>query len=320
MNESPGKRAIIVGLFVLTGIAFLISGILMIGNLHETFKQKMKVSALFEDVNGLQVGNNVWFSGVKIGTVNNMDFHGKSQVKVFFKIETQARAYIRKDAKVKISTDGLIGNKILVIYGGTPLFAEVEEGDTLGVEKTFSSEDMINTLQDNNNNLKSITGDFKIISKKLANGEGTIGKLLSDSSIYTHMDSAAASLQNASAKAEQLIASLSAFSSGLTKKGTFANQLATDTVVFNSIKGSVFQLQKIADTASVFINNLKIAGNNPKSAVGVLLHNEQTGADLKTTISNLESSSKNLNKDLEGLQHSFLLRRYFKKEEKKNDK
>ena len=316
MNEPSDKRGIIVGLFILIGIAILIGGILIIGNLHETFKQKMQVTVLFEDVNGLQVGNNVFFSGVKIGTVNNLEFYGKSQVKVIFKIETKVQSYIRKDAKVKISTDGLIGNKILVIYGGTSVAGEVQENDTLSTGKTFSSEEMINTLQDNNNNLKAITGDFKIISKKLVNGEGTIGKLLKDSSVYTNIDAATASLRQAAAKAEQLITSLSTFSSGLNKKGTFANQIVTDTVVFNSMKSSAFQLQKIADTASVFISDLKHAGSNPKSSIGILLHDEESGAHLKATIKNLESSSQKLDEDLTAVRHSFLLRGFFKKKAK----
>jgi phospholipid/cholesterol/gamma-HCH transport system substrate-binding protein len=54
--------------------------------------------------------------------------------------------------------------------------------------------------------------------------------------------------------------------------------------------------------------------------VGILLHDEQAGADLKTTIYNLNNSSEKLNKDLEALQHTFLLRGYFKKESKKNGK
>jgi phospholipid/cholesterol/gamma-HCH transport system substrate-binding protein len=69
-------------------------------------------------------------------------------------------------------------------------FAEVEEGDTLGVEKTFTSEDMINTLQENNINIKAITDDFKTISKTLAAGEGTIGKLIADSSVYANINAA----------------------------------------------------------------------------------------------------------------------------------
>ena len=147
MNESPNKRAIIVGVFVIIGLIFLLSGILIIGNLRETFNRKMELVSLFDDVGGLQPGNNVWFSGVKVGTVSSMEFFGKSQVEVNMNVALKAQQYIRKDAKVKISSDGIIGNKILVIYGGTDKFTEVEDGDTLEVEKTFTSEDMINTFQ-----------------------------------------------------------------------------------------------------------------------------------------------------------------------------
>jgi phospholipid/cholesterol/gamma-HCH transport system substrate-binding protein len=316
MNESPNKRAVIVGLFVFLGFVFLIAGTLMVGNLHETFTNKMEIVSLFDDVGGLQTGNNVWFSGVKIGTVSDLNFYGKSQVEVHLKIDIKTQQYIRKDAKVKLSSDGLIGNKILVIYGGTDKFAEVQEGDTLGVEKTFSSEDMINMLQENNKNILAITADFKTISKTLAAGEGTIGKLLTDSSVYSNINAATASLQSASAKADKLVGSLADFSSNLNKKGTLANELTTDTVVFNSVKASVLQLQQIADTATAIVTNLKLASSNPNSTIGVLLHDEESGTLLKETIKNLERSSIKLDEDLEAAQHSFLLRGYFKDKEK----
>jgi len=276
----------------------------------------MEIVAHFDEVNGLKKGNNIWFSGVKIGIVNNLNFYGKSQVEVSMKISTSAKQYIRKDAKVKISSDGLIGNKILVIYGGTELAGEVIEGDTLGVEKTFSSEDMINTLQENNKNALAITNDLKMISSRLSAGEGTLGKLLIDNSIYENINAATKSLKNTSEKAEQLVSSLVTFSSGLNTKGTLANELTTDTVVFNSIKASVKQLQLMADTATLFITNLKQAASNPKTSVGVMLYDEESGTRLKETIKNLESSSKKLDEDLEAAQHNFLLKGYFKKKEK----
>ena len=316
MNESPNKRAIIVGVFIFTGLVFLLAGILIVGDLRETFNRKMRLVSHFSDVGGLQRGNNVWFSGVKIGTVSSLEFSGKSQIEVSLNIAIKARQYIRKDAKVKLGTDGIIGNKILVIYGGTEQSAEVEEGDTLSVEKTFTSEEMINTLQDNNKNLLSITTDLKIISNRLAAGEGTIGKLLNDNSVYTNINNATLSLQNAAAKAQQLAGSLATFSSGLNKKGTLANELTTDTLVFNSVKASVARFRQIADTATLFISNLKKAGNNPKSSIGVLLHDEEAGAKLKETILNLDSSSKKLDEDLEAAQHNILLRGFFRKKAK----
>jgi phospholipid/cholesterol/gamma-HCH transport system substrate-binding protein len=320
MNESPNKRAVIVGLFVLLGLIFLAAGILTIGNLHETFTTKMRVNTVFEDVSGLQAGNNVWFSGVKIGTVKKVRFHGKSQVRVLMNIDEDAQQYIRKDAKVKISTDGLIGNKILIIYGGTPAAGVIEEDDTLGVEKTLSTEDMMNTFQESNENVQEITNDLKALTGKLNKGQGTIGKLLNDETIYKDITATTASLNKASERAQVLMASLSKFTSKLNDKGTLANDLVTDTVIFNSMKASITQLQHMADSASAMVNDLKKASSNPKSPVGVLLYDEETGAHLKESMKNLESSSAKLDEDLEALQHNFLLRRYFKKKVKEEKK
>jgi phospholipid/cholesterol/gamma-HCH transport system substrate-binding protein len=313
MNEPNKKRATIVGLFIIIGLIILVGGVLTIGNLHSTFQKKMTVSTIFNDVNGLQAGNNIWFSGVKIGTVKKLEFYGKSQVKVIMNININSRQYIRKDAKVKISSDGLIGNKILVIYGGSSFVAEVEEGDTLGNETMLNTDEILATLQQNNLNVLKLT-------TKLAEGEGTIGKLINNDSIYYSLFATINSLKLASAHAQTLIASLATFTDKLNKKGTLANDLVSDTSIFYSLKSSVLKIQTIADTATVVVNNLKEVTGNTKSPVGVLLHDEATGADLKSTISNLKSSSEKLDQDLEGLQHSFLLRKYFKKEAKNKKK
>ncbi|MEI6750598.1 MAG: MlaD family protein, partial [Bacteroidota bacterium] len=157
MNERINKRPIIVGLFIIIGLLFLVGGVLTIGNMHSTFQKKMTVSTIFGDVNGLQSGNNIWFSGVKIGTVKKMEFYGKSQVKVIMNINIESKQYIRKDAKVKISTDGFIGNKILVIDGGTSSVPEIEEGDTLINEISLSTDDIMSTFQQNNLNVLALT-------------------------------------------------------------------------------------------------------------------------------------------------------------------
>jgi len=310
MNEATNKRAIGVGVFIIIGLLLLVGGVMTVGNLHSTFQKKMTVSTVFGDVNGLQSGNNIWFSGVKIGTVKKIKFYGDREVMVIMNINIESKEYIRKDAKVKVSTDGLIGNKILVIYGGTSSFQEIEEGDTLSNELLFTTEDIMNTVQQNNLNILKLT-------KKLSDGEGTIGKLINSDSIYNNLASTSQSLKKASESAQYLIASLANFSTKLNKKGNLINDLASDTVVFNSMKLSALNLNKISDSANVFINNLNHASKNPKSPIGVMLHDEQAGANLKTTIINLESSSKKLDQDLEALQHSFLLRRYFKKKNKK---
>ncbi|PZX91910.1 MCE family protein [Flavobacterium aquariorum] len=320
MNESSNKRPLYVGLFIFIGMIFLFGGILMVGNLHETFKKKMQLVSVFDEVNGLQTGANVWLSGVKIGKVRSIRISNDRNVWVTLDIENTAQQFIVKDAKTKIGTDGLIGNKVVIIYGGTENSQSVNDGDTLQVGSTYSTENMMNTLQKNNENLLAITTDFKKISHKLTTNEGTIGKLLNDNVLYDNINSVALSLNNASAKADKLIVSLNEYSAKLNKKGSLANDLVTDTIVFSSIKKSVSELEKMTETANVFMENLKEASVDPNSAIGVLLHDKESGASLKKTIENLESSSEKLDEDLKAAQSSFLLRGYFKDKDKEAKK
>ena len=330
MQSKDNKRAIIVGLFIFLGLLFLLAGILAIGNLRSTFVRKIHLTAVFEDVNGLQSGNNIWYSGVKIGTVHNLSFFGDSQVRVTIKIDEKSQQYIRKDAKVKISTDGLIGNKIIVIYGGTVLAPPVVDGDTLGVEVTASSEEMIAVLQENNRNLLAITTDFKTISKNIAEGNGTVGKLLKDETLYNSLGVTLTSLQRSSAHAEKLTAAISDYGAKLNKEGSLANDLVTDTTVFKNVQASVQQLKQMTTTASDAADNLKTASTNLSNAtsklenknspIGVLLYDDASATHLKATLRNLDSGSEKLDENLRAVQDNFLLRRYFKKKKKAEEK
>ena len=106
--KTNNKRAATVGIFILFGVAIFIAGILTLGGQKKTFEKKVAVKAVFSDVGGLQEGNNVWFSGVKIGTIKKMNFTPNSQVEVIMSIESKAQQYIKKDAKAKISSEGFI--------------------------------------------------------------------------------------------------------------------------------------------------------------------------------------------------------------------
>jgi phospholipid/cholesterol/gamma-HCH transport system substrate-binding protein len=320
MRESPNRRAVIVGLFVFVGLIFLVSGILMVGNLHATFTRKISIVALFDDVNGLQVGNNIWFSGVKVGTVKDIHFHSRSAVAVTLMVDVKTQEYIHKDAKVKLSTDGLIGNKILVIFGGSGAFDQIQEGDTLTVEKAVSQEEVMKILQESNKNLLSITTDFKAISKKAASGEGTVGKLLNDNSLYDNANHAILSIQQMSTKGQQMLNNLDTYTAQLNQEGTLANDLVTDTVVFNSIREFAKQLKQIADTTAMLVTQLKTISHDTTTSIGVLLHDKEEGARIKETLKNLESSSKKLDEDLEAAQHSWPLRKGFKRMEKEKQK
>lgn len=320
MNEANHRRYVIVGLFVFIGLSILIAAILLIGDLHKTFEQKVEVTSVFNDVSGLQKGNNVWLSGVKVGTISNVSFNGRSKVRVSILIDTDVQQFIPRDSKVKIGSDGFIGNKILVIFGGTENSPYLRNGDTLAVEEQHSTEEMLNTLRQTNDNILAITNDFRVISKRMVNGEGTIGKLLSENSVYNNLNASISMLQKAMGDAQKVMGSLKILTSNFNKEGTLVNEIATDTLMFTSIKNSVMQLQGITSAASELIKNLNQKISDPNTSLGVLLNDKESGTNTKETIKNLESSTKKLDEDLEALQHNIFFKKYFKNKAKTSKK
>src|SRR5690606_2571441 len=260
---------------------------------------------------------------VKVGTIKRVYIIGNGQVEVDMNILEDSKQYISKDAKAKISTDGLIGNKIIEIYGGTNQTGEIERGDVLDTEVLLSTDDMMSTLSKNNDNFLAITNDFKVITSRLVDGKGTIGKLLTDESMIDQINSVTVTLQNAAKNLQSLSASVSTYASKLNDKGTLANDLVSDTVIFNRLRSTIGQLQEVANSSKSAINNLEQAGNtlneglaDKNSPIGMLLKDEAAAGNIKVTLQNLQAASKKLDEGLEAAQHNFLLRGFFKKKAK----
>jgi phospholipid/cholesterol/gamma-HCH transport system substrate-binding protein len=326
MKSNKNTRAFVVGIFIFLGIAIFVLTVLTLGGQQKTFQKSIVVRAVFDDINGLQKGNNIWFSGVKIGTVKKISFVGNSQVEVDMNIDEASKQYIRKNAKARISSDGLIGNKIIVLYAGASKSPSVENGDLLGVEKASNPDEMMATLQANNQNLFAITTDVKGISKRITEGKGTVGKLLNDETLINDLHSTMLRLQQASANAERLSASVATFAAKLQRKGTLANDLVTDTIIFNKLKATAAQIESVSKNASIVVDNLNNTSsqlgnslNNKSTPVGMLLNDEDAAADIRVILSNLQEGSQKLNDDLEAVQHNFLLRGFFKKKAKKEE-
>ncbi|HVZ97090.1 MAG TPA: MlaD family protein [Chitinophagaceae bacterium] len=328
MRATPNIRAIVVGIFVFIGVAIFIITVLTLGSQHNTFESGITIKTFFNNVNGLQKGNNIWYSGVKVGTIKSVVLKEDGNVEVDMGIEENSVKFIPKDVKARLSTDGLIGNKIIEIYGGTPAGGRIHEGDIVGHDTLVNTDEMMKTLSKNNDNLYAITSNFKAISSKMATGQGSLGKLFASDTLYYQLNSTISILKHAAENLNNLSANLSAYSSKLSNKNSLANELVTDTVVFRSLRETMGRLQNIADSSQRVINNLKTTSNiinhgleNKNTPAGMLLNDDSTANSLKNILQNLQSASKKLDEDLEAAQHNFLLRGFFKKKakaEKKN--
>jgi phospholipid/cholesterol/gamma-HCH transport system substrate-binding protein len=326
MSTLKNNRPVVVGIFILLGLAILVVTIFTLGGEKKTFVKSFTLHAVFDDVSGLLKGGNVWFSGVKIGTVKNIRFYGKTQVEVTMSIENDAQPHIRKTAMAKIGSDGLIGNKIVVIYGGDDASPQVEANDFLHSEPALSTDDMLATLQANNKNLLEITSDFKSISKKIDSGKGTLATLLNDPAMANKLNSTIDKLETTvsnfkavSLTSKSVLSNLHVFSAKINKPGNSVNDLVSDTVMYDNIRGTLSQLEKSADAVAKFTANLKTVSdrlNQKNNVVGVLVNDSSAASNIKETLKNLETSSQKLDEDLEALQHNFLLKGFFRKKAK----
>lgn len=330
MKAAENKRAITVGIFVFIGIVILVTGIMVLGGQQKRFVKSIRVNAIFNNVGGLQAGANVWFSGVKIGTVRKIQFYGNSQVEVTMNIEESVQQYIRKDALAALSTDGLIGNKIVEIVGGSIQAGTVEDGDILHAKAALNTDEIMATLQKNNNNLLRVTTDAKNILDEVLKGKGMAGAVLRDSTLADRFKNTIANLQSASSGAAQATKSLSQVSTSLNQyagklntKGTLASDLVSDTVIFHDLRVSSARLRQVSSTAVDATENIKKASdklNSSDNAIGILLNDQAVNKNLKNTIRNVESSSYKLDENLEALQHNFLLRGFFRRRAKEQAK
>jgi phospholipid/cholesterol/gamma-HCH transport system substrate-binding protein len=319
MEQSENRKAIIVGIFLALGLVIFVVGILTLGGSQKTFSKSIHISATFDDVAGLKKGNNVWFSGVKVGTISDVHFTGPSQVNVRMSVDEASQQYIHRNAGVKISSDGLIGNKIIVIDGGSPQAPVVQDGDVLQVEKIASTDDMLKTLQQNNENLLAITKDFKELSHKILQGKGVVGSLLADSTMGLQLRASMRNLQATTTTAARMAVELDNFSKKMNTKGGLADNVLTDTITFNKIRNTVAQLQKTVASASELTSNLNTASKKlttTDNAIGVLLNDPKGAEQVRSSLNNLQQSSVKLNDDLEAAQHNFFLKGFFKKKAK----
>lgn len=330
MKSENNRRAVILGAFIVVGLAIFVIGILTLGRQKKSFEKKVAIKAFFNDVGGLHVGNNVWFLGVKVGIIKKITFTGDSRVLIVMSIEMNAQKYIMKDAKAKISSDGFIGNKIVVIYGGSTKSSSIEGDDVLQVENGLSTDEILSTFQENNKSLIEITSNIKLLTKRMVDGQGTVGKLLSDQTLANDLQVAIAGFKQASFNAQRLTDDISKYTGQLRSKGSLTNDLVTDTVIFSRLQSAVLQFQQMSKTGNEITDNLKVASNNirevsnglssNKSPAGILLNDQEAGNNLKVLLANLKTGSKKLDENMEALQHNFLLRRFFKKKAKEAEK
>lgn len=193
------------GAFVVFGLGLLIIAIYFIGENKNLFGSTFHLKTTFKNVGGLEIGNNVRFSGINVGTVENIEFVSDSSVVVDFVIKDEVRKYIKTDAMASIGSDGLMGDKVLTISPGLASQTIVKNNDMIRSSQSIELEDLMKGVKKSVDNAAIITDELAVFATKMNNGNSVLSRLVSDDKLGASIDKSLKNVENATNGLKEIV-------------------------------------------------------------------------------------------------------------------
>jgi phospholipid/cholesterol/gamma-HCH transport system substrate-binding protein len=309
----------VVGVFVLSAVLLFSVGLFLIGNRQKAFVHHVDFFTRLNDVNGISPGSKVRVSGFEAGQVTGLDLPDLPSDKFRLKLHVDSKLHrlIRDDSFVTVESDGLVGDKFLMIHEGTDQAPEAASGTTLPskepielaavIEKATAVMDQANAAIGDirtkvDGTLDAITttvNDTNGIVTGIRSGKGTVGMLLNDQQTATAAKSAVGNVQQAAANLNQVTVQAKQVMADLQSRDLFGKAEAT----LNNAKDASRHLSRASEQVSLTLTD----------ALGPDRSGENAGQNIRETLSNVTLATANMADDTEALKHEFFFRGFFKK-------
>ncbi len=296
-----GIAGVKLGIFIFLGSVLLVIGIFMLGNKEALFKDTYTVKAYFHNIEGLRDGAPVRLSGIDVGAVKEIRIIGDtvSVLEVSMRLLTEIDRFIRKDTYAEIQTEGVVGNKFVSLKMGSSEAEQVEDGGMILSREPVSFADIIQETQGIMAYTKEMTKDLSEIINKVNTGDGTIGKLLNDDSLYY----AAANLTKT---ADRSLLSIT-------------SELNIVTQQFNKLGAGIESVVTNVNNVVARLDTLLLGVSEGKGVIGSLLKEgstqESSFTAILTSLREVTEQSRiaasRLAENMEALKHNWLFKSYF---------
>ncbi|HKL08363.1 MAG TPA: MlaD family protein [Bacteroidales bacterium] len=342
------------GLFVGLGALIFILAIYYIGSQSNIFGRNFTVSGVFNDISGLKVGNDVRFSGINIGTVSKVEIINDSLVRVDLSVQDDVRKFIRKDSKMEIGSEGLMGNKIVNIYSGSSHEEIIINGDYLETIEVVNIDNILKQINTSSKNTTKITENLAEITDKINRGEGIFGKIFADETFSKNLSAIAtntanltenfATITNKINEEEGTIGmllsdtslaneveraginlrtstdNLVAISDQVRKGQGLFGEIFTDTTFTSSLSKSGKNLAYTTERTKRISDNLEkltLQINDGQGLISKLLFDTAFADSVELTVININNSATEIEEAAGVIKRNWLLRLFSKKEKKK---
>ncbi|HQF41692.1 MAG TPA: MlaD family protein [Ignavibacteriaceae bacterium] len=289
------------GIFIFLGSALLVILIFLLGNKGQLFSSTFTVKAYFKNTEGLRNGASVRFGGIDIGAVKSINIvSGTSgRVEVAMRIKEEIKRFIKTDSQASIETEGLVGNKVVVITMGSEKAVEIKDEGTILSKEPLSFGDIIGETQGIMAYTKDMTKNLAEIIYKVNQGDGTLGKIINDNELY----SAAANLTKS---ADKSLVSLT-------------DELKDVVALFDELGQGVSDVVTNVNTLVARLDTVLVGVSEGRGLLGSLVSDKgKEGKTLNLILNNLVSvsedaktSASRLAENMEALKHNWLFKSYF---------
>jgi len=281
------------------------------------FKQGVRIRARFNTVQELQKGDPVRMAGVEIGRVENIKLV-ENKVEVTIKVSKDAE--IKTDSKATVKFTGLMGQNFVSISFGAPTAPKISDGAELetteqadlssimtkldnvatgveGLAKNLGGDNLNNLLgpfvdfmKQNNPRLTTILLNMQTLSSQIAEGKGTVGKLIADETLYSSAVNAVTNLNHTAQDIQTLVADAK----------TAVNQTKDMINNVNAGKGTLGMLTKdealYRETTTAMGNLREIFEkiNQGHGSAGKLVNDETLYKNVKMTLQKVEKATESL--------------------------
>ncbi len=279
--KNTRKNNIRLGFFVGLGITIFILGIYYIGSQGSMFSRNITISGIFTDISGVKIGNDVRFSGINIGTVAQVKILNDSLVQINFSIQEDVRKFIRKDSKIEIVPEGLMGIKVVNIYTGSSNAEIVENGDVLETIEAVQIDKIMRQLNTSSVNTAIITKNLADITEKINKGEGAFGKIFADESL-------AENLSKIAERTSVLTDNFAEITDKISKEEGTIGMLLSDTTFAEKIYDAGNNLQKTTENLAILTDQV----NKGKGLLGEIFVDTAFTSGLSRAGKNLDYTTE----------------------------
>lgn len=298
-NYSPTFKARL-GLFIAVGLAIFLIAIFFIGKQQNLFNPVFKLTANFQNVSGLQVGNNVRFSGINVGIIDNIMIINDSTVQVDMLIRKNVQEFLKADSKATIGSSGIIGDRIMTIAQGSTNSPVAKNGQHLLSDEPLETDAIFARLDNTAANVEIIAQELAEVMGNINSGKGMLGQLIVDSAIAGNVSQTIANFMKSSEGLDETI--------DVTKENVFEFMEKLQLTVAKT------------EIASNALGEIMVQINSGEGSLGMLIQDTIMAANLSETIINLKQSSQGLDDNMEALKHNIFFRRYFRKQAEKEER